>query len=104
MLFIHHDQAQRRGRSKDGRTRSDDHRRLARTNPLPLVPALAYRQGAVQNRYSVAESGAVDADRLRGQRDLGHQHDRLPTQCQHPLDGAEEHLRLPTRRHPVEEK
>ena len=51
-------------------------RACAARDPLALVTPLGLGQPRVEDRDAVAEAGADAADRLRRERDLGHEHDR----------------------------
>ena len=94
MLLVDADHAERRQRREDGRPGADDDRRLAGDDPLPLVPPLGLREAGVEQRNPVAEARAEAAERLRCQRDLGHEHDRAPAGSEGGLAGADVDLGL----------
>jgi hypothetical protein len=76
------------------RARADAHARLARAQPHPFVVALALRQRRVQDRDHISEPRLEAPQRLRGQRDLGDEHDRGAPDGEHRFDGAQVHLGL----------
>ena len=78
VLLVDADQAEARHRREDGRARSDDHRRLARDDPLALVAPLGLGQPRVEHGDPVAEASLEAPERLRRERDLGDEHDRAP--------------------------
>ncbi len=76
VLLVHANEAEPAHRREDRRPRADDDPRVAAGDPLPLVAALGVGQARVQERNRVAEPRAEATDRLRRERDLGHEHDR----------------------------
>ena len=104
MLLVDHHQPEVGDRGEDGRARPDRDARLPRTQPPPLVVALALRQGGVQERDHVAEARPEAADGLRGERDLRDEDDRAAPPRQGLGDRAQVDLRLPRARHPVQEE
>ena len=94
MLLVDHDQPEPAHRREDGRARADDDPRLAGRDPLALVAALGVGQPRVQDRDAVAEAGAYAADRLRRERDLGHEHDRPEPALERRRAGLEVDLGL----------
>ena len=75
MLLVDDDQAQVGDGREHRRARPDADARLAAAQTSPLVVALAGAQLRVQDGDGVAEAGLEAGDRLRGQGDLGHEHD-----------------------------
>jgi hypothetical protein len=75
VLLVDHDQPEVGDRREDRRARADRDARLAAAQPPPLVVSLALAERGVQQRDGVAETRLEATDRLRGERDLGHQHD-----------------------------
>ncbi len=65
-----------------GRTARSAARPRTRASPdadaVPLVERSPGRQATVQHGHEFAEAASEAADRLRRERDLGHQHDRRP--------------------------
>ena len=94
MLLVDADHAERRERREDGRAGADDDGRLAGDDPLPLVPPLGLGEAGVEQRDPVAEARAEAAERLRRQRDLGHEHDRAAAGGERRLAGADVDLGL----------
>ena len=79
MFFVHHDQAEIMHRGKQCRARANNNLRLAGTDAVPLVVALAVRQRAVQNGHPLRLIGKTRAEaihRLRRQRNFRYQHNR----------------------------
>ena len=95
VLLVDADDAERRKRREHGRARTDDDRRLATDDPLPLVPPFRLGQAGVEQRDAVAEARAETAERLRCQRDLGHEDDRAAPRRERGLGRADVDLRLP---------
>ena len=104
VFFVHHDGAQARNGSKDGRTRPDRHPLLARLELAPCVVALARRQPRVEHRHKVAERAPEPSDGLRRERDLGHQHDRAFSPVQHVPKELHVHQGLAGARDPVQQE
>ena len=76
VLLVDTDQAEPRNRGEDGRARAHHDRRLACDDPLALVAPLRVGETGVEDRDAIAEAGLEAAERLRRQRDLGHEDDR----------------------------
>ena len=68
--------------------------RLARDDPLALVPPLGLREAGVEKRDAVAEARAEAAERLRRERDLRHEDDRAAARGERGLAGADVDLGL----------
>ena len=79
MLLIDHDQAEVGVRQEQGRARADDRLHLAGRHRRPGARALARRDLGVPFGRRDAESLGKAIKELRGQRDLRHQDQRLPT-------------------------
>ena len=94
MLLVDADQAEVRHRREHGRARADDDRRLARDDPLALVAPLGLGAARVEDRDPVAEARLETAERLRRERDLGHEHDRAAPSLERRRAGLEVDLRL----------
>ena len=94
MLFVDDDQAEVRERGEHGRTRADADARLARAHAQPLVVALAGGELRMQHRDDIAEAVLETARDLRGERDLGHEHDRRAPALERRRDGAQVDLGL----------
>ena len=109
VLLVHHDQAQRRERSEHRGARADDDARLAAVRSPPGLAALARSEARMQHHDAGAEAPVETLDQLRGKRDLGHQHQRLPRRaarfvlCKRRRDGLQIHLGLAAARDAVEE-
>ena len=76
VLLVADDQPELRYRREHRRAGADHDPRLARGDSLALVAALGDGQMRVQHGDLLAEALAEATERLRRQRDLGHQHDR----------------------------
>ena len=78
MLFIHHDEPEIGVGQEQRRARADHHRYLVRRHRAPRARARARRQLRMPFRRPGAEAGGEAVERLRGERDLRHQDQRLP--------------------------
>ena len=76
MLLVDADDAHLAERREDRGARPDDDLRLPERDSLALVAALCVGQAGMQQRDRIAEARLEPSERLRGQRDLGHEHDR----------------------------
>ncbi len=94
VLLVDADHAERRERREHGRAGADDDGRLAGDDPLALVATLGLREAGVEQRDPVSEARAEAADRLRRQRDLGHEHDRAAARGERGLARADVDLGL----------
>ena len=104
VLLVDHNQPEVVQRSEDRRPRADADRRLAGPEPLPFVEPLSSRKRRMEDRYPVAEPGLETADRLRGESDLRHQHDRRLAASQDPLDQGQIDLGLAGTGHPGQQR
>ena len=79
-----------------------------RASPLAircaLVTALRVGERRMQDRHPVAEARAHAADRLRRERDLGHEHDRAEAALEHRGARLQVHLGLPGAGRAVEQE
>ncbi len=105
MLLVHDDGAEIRQRREDRRPRAHGDALLPALEREPGVVAFAVAQRRVQDGHAVAEHGPEAIDRLRGEGDLRHEHDRrLPA----PLDDLAQELdvdeRLPAPRDAVQQE
>jgi len=94
VLLVHDEEPEAADRCEHGGTRADDDRRFPAPYAAPLRPALARAEPAVQDGDPVAEPASHSLDELMGQRDLGDQHDHVPSGGERPFGGVEEHLGL----------
>ena len=104
VLLVDDDHAEPRQGGEDGRARADDDARLAVARPPPLVEALAHAERAVQERDLAGEASGEALDRLRRQRDLRDEHDRLLPSGEHVGDQPKVDLGLAARGDAVEEE
>ncbi len=104
MLLVDDDQAQVAHRREHRRARADAQPRLSTAQPLPLVVALAQSQLGMQDRHLVAEAPLEPARRLRGERDLRHQHKRSAALLERDLGRSQVDLRLAAAGHSVEQE
>ncbi len=103
MLLVDDDQPEVLDRGEHGRARPHAHPRLALAQPPPLGVALAGRQPRVQHGDGVAEAFDEAPDDLRGERDLGHEHDRAAPLLQRGGGGAQVDLGLARPGHAVQQ-
>ena len=78
VLLIDHDQAEIRVGQEQRRARADDHAHLPGRDRLPGAGAPARRKLRMPLGRPHAKARREPVQHLRGQRDLGHQHERLP--------------------------
>ena len=104
MLLVDDDHAQPGNGGEHRRARSHHHPRLAGRDPPVLVPPPGRRQTRVEHRHRAPEAGPEAVGRLRGERDLGDQHDRSPAQRKRPRDHPQVDLGLAGARHPVQQQ
>ena len=104
MLLVNHDQANVVERREHGGAGTDADARFAGTQPQPLVMALALAEPGMEHRDDVAKAGLEATDGLRGERDLGNQHDRAPSGLERGLHRLEVDLGLARPGHAVEQE
>jgi hypothetical protein len=104
VLLVDADQADSAHRREHGRACADDDARRPARDPLPFVPPLRLREARVQDRDGVPEARPEASDRLRRERDLGHEHDRPEAPLERRRGGLEVDLRLAAARGAVEEE
>jgi hypothetical protein len=104
VLLVHHHDAQRRHRRPHRRARPQRDVGLTRAQALPAAAALHVGHGRVQHHHVVGEARAEAVLELRGQRDLGHQHDRAAAARAGLLDGPQVHLGLARARHAAQQE
>ena len=103
MLLVDDDEAEPRDRREDRRACADDDRRLAGRDALALVAPLGVGQRGVEDRDAIAEARTEAADRLRRERDLGHEHDDAAAALERRGGGLEVHLGLAAPGRPVQQ-
>ena len=89
MLLVQHNQAEIPHGREQRRARPDDHGQLAGAGSAPGVIALAGGQAAMHERGAARKALGDAADRLRRQRDLGHEQDGALALLQCFGDGAQ---------------
>ena len=104
VLLVDDDQPDVVKRREHRRARADAHPRLAGAQAHPLVVALADAQRRVQHRHHVAEAGLKAPQHLRGERDLGHEHDRRAPGRERRLHRPEIDLGLARAGDPLEQE
>ena len=77
MFFVDDDDTDLRKRCEQSRSGTDDDIQLTVLCPLVLIIALAVREFRMQDGYPLSESCIEAHQRLKGQRDLRDQDDRL---------------------------
>ena len=93
VFLVDDDQAEPGEGREHGRAGADEDAMLAAGAFVPNVEALRVRDAGVQHRGS-AEAGPHAVQRLRCERDLRHQQQRLAATAQHLGNDVEIHLRL----------
>ena len=96
MLLVDDEQPKPRHGCEERAARADDDIVAAGSDTAPDIVPFAAAQFGVDHRDAVREAPGKARHRLRRQRDLRHQHDRLATPCQRFGDGAQVDLGLPT--------
>ena len=104
VLLIDDDEAEVGERQKQSRARADNHPRLAARRRRPDPFALALRQPGVPFGRSRAEAAAEPIEKLRGQRDLRQEHERLASLPQRFGDRLEIDLGLARSSHALEQR
>ncbi len=104
VLLVDHDQAEVLHGREDRAARAQHHVRAALAHAPVLGRPLGRRQGRVPDRDVLAEAGAQAPEQLRGERDLGDQHDAPAAARPGRLDGVQVHLGLPRAGHPVHQQ
>jgi hypothetical protein len=103
VLLVHDDEAERRQRREDGRTRADDHVDLAAADAMPLVVPFTVRESAVLDRQAVGEPRPEDARQRGRQADLGDENQHRAAAVAHLRGQAQVDLRLPAPGHAVQQ-
>ena len=104
VLLVDHDQPEPTHRREHRRARTDHHPCLPGGDPLALVAPLGLGQSRVEQRDPLAEAGLEPAERLRRQRDLGHEHDRAQSALERGRAGLKVDLGLAAAGRAVEQK
>ena len=103
MLLIDDDEAEVGERQKERRARADDDGRLAARDRRPDAFALALGQAGMPFGGSCAEARREAIEKLRGQRDLRQEHERLALLPQRFGDRLEINLGLARSGHALEQ-
>ena len=104
MLFIDDDEAEFGEWQKEGRAGADNHPRLAARRRRPDAFALALRQPGMPFGWSRAETSREPIEKLRGERDLRQEHERLASLTQRFGDRLEIDLGLARSSHALEQR
>ncbi|MPM61602.1 hypothetical protein SDC9_108462 [bioreactor metagenome] len=104
MFLVDDDEADVLHRRKYGAACADGDPRLAEANSAPFVKPLSGGETAMQNRDAVRKPLLKEADGLRCERDLRHEHNRLPAFCKTALDRVHIHLGLAASGDAVQQK
>ncbi|MEH3055219.1 MAG: hypothetical protein PGN13_14665 [Patulibacter minatonensis] len=91
-------------RCEDGRARADDDPRLAAADPPPLVAARPLAEAGVQHGDDIAEALLEAVHDLRGESDLGHEHEHGAAGLERRARGAQVHLGLAAAGHAVQQE
>jgi hypothetical protein len=78
VLLVDDDQAKVGHRGEEGGARADDDRALAGSHQFPLGVAFGVAERGVEDGDLAGEAVGEAGDDLRGERDLGHEDERLP--------------------------
>ena len=103
MLFVDDDEAEFGEWQKEGRARADDHPRLAARRRRPDALALALGQPGMPFGRPRAETSREPVEKLRGERDLRQEHERLAPLPQRFGDRLEIDLGLARSGHALEQ-
>ncbi len=104
MLLVDDDEAEVVDGRERCRARSDAEPRLARAQAAPFIGARSRGQPGMQQRDAVAEPLREAGDRLRGEPDLGNEHDHPAVGRERPLRGGEIDLGLAGARDAVQQQ
>jgi hypothetical protein len=104
VLLVDDHEAELGNGSEHGRARPDADARLAAAQAQPFVVALAVAHARVQHGHGRAEARLETPDDLRGQGDLGHEHDGPAAALQGRGRGAQVDLGLPRAGDAVQEE
>ena len=104
VFLVDADDPEPRHRCEDGGACADDDRRLAARDACALVATFCLAQGGVKNGDALTEACAKASERLRRQRDLGHEDDGAAVALQCGGARLEVDLGLPAARGAVEEE
>ena len=104
VLLVDADHAEARDGREDRGARADDDAGVAEGDPLALVAPLGLAERRVQDGDCVAEARGEAGERLRRQRDLGHEHDCAAAAREGVLAGAEVDLGLAAAGRAVEQE
>ncbi len=103
-LFVDRDQPKTRQRREDRGARPDHDVSLAAPDPPPLGGPFRLGQGAVQHGQPARKTRRKTPNRLRRERDLGHQHQALAAAGQHRLEQGQVDLGLAASRDAVQKE
>ena len=103
MFLVDHDEPYVAQRNEERAACAHHHAGGPALHEVPLVVALALAHARMHDRHRVAEATAEAGNRLRRERDFGHEHDGVATCRERRLDGLQVHLGLARARHAVDE-
>jgi hypothetical protein len=104
VLLVDHHHAELGDRREDGAARAHHHVGPARADAPPGGRPLRVGERRVEQRHSAGEAGREAADGLRGEADLGHQHQRPAARRERGGDGHQVDLGLAAAGHPAEQQ
>jgi hypothetical protein len=104
VLLVDDDQSQRGQGREHRRARADHDVEAALARALPGRAAVADRQRGVQHAHALAEARSERRDHLVRQRNLGHEHERLPARAAAGLGAFQVHLGLAAAGHAVQQE
>ncbi len=104
VFLVDHDQPGLRQRREHRRACAHDHPRFAAQAGGPGAGAFAIVEAGMQRMHRHAQALAEACQRLRGQADLGHQHQCLASPAQAVGDGVQIDLGLSAAGHAIEQE
>ena len=104
VLLVDDDQADTVERSEDRGPSADDDPRVTARDPRPLVTPLGVTERRMDDRDRVTEALPEATDGLRGERDLGDEHDHTVPTLESGRGGLEVDLGLPAPRWPDQQQ
>ena len=103
MLFVHHDESRSGERREHRRARADHDVGAAVGGLQPTLQPLLVGQSRMEGDDPGLKSPRKAGNRLRSERNLGHQHKHLPASGEHVGDELQVNLGLAAARHPLEQ-
>ena len=102
VLFVHDEEPRARERHEHRRTRPHDDLRRAVARMGPRREPFAVGEPGMECLHAAGKAGVKAREQLRGETDLGNEHERLAAVADHLFDEPQIHLRLAAAGHPLE--